>query len=104
MTKQAHGVIFLTQNVEITILGQRYVVKSEQDEAELREVARYVDAKLGELIRGGKTTSLGVVVIGALNIANEYHLFRRQMEDALQQLEERSNRLMELLEQRSGCG
>lgn len=87
-----------SRNVELTILGQKYIVKSEQDEAQLKEVARFVDARLSELTRGGRLTSVRVAVVGALNIANEYYLFRRHMEDVLAKLEERSEHLVELVE------
>lgn len=89
----------LTRNVEITILGQKYTVKSDQEEAHLREVARYVDQKLSDMNRG-RIATLSVAVLGALNIANEFHLYRRQMEEVLQKLEEQSKELAELLEQR----
>jgi cell division protein ZapA len=92
------GVSTLTRNVEIIILGQKYVIKSDQDEVHLRQVARYVDEKLSELNRG-RIATLSVAVLGALNIANEYHLYRQQMEALLQQMEERSQQLAELLEQ-----
>jgi cell division protein ZapA len=91
----------LSRNVEIIILGQKYVVKSDQDEAQLREVAQFVDAKLSELTRGGRSTTFSMAIIGALNIANEYYEYRRKMDDTLRQLEDKANRLMELLDKQS---
>ncbi len=90
----------LSRRAEITILGQKYVVKSDQDEVQLQQVAKYVDAKLRELQRGGHVNTVRVAVMGALNIANEYFLFRRRMEYLLDQMEERTDRLSELLDER----
>lgn len=89
----------LTRNVEIIILGQKYVIKSDQEEAHLREVARYVDQKLSDMNRG-RIATLSVAVLGALNIANEYHLYRQQVDGLLQKMEEQSKQLKLLLEQR----
>lgn len=89
----------MTRNVEIIILGQKYVIKSDQEEAHLREVARYVDQKLSDMNRG-RIATLSVAVLGALNIANEYHLYRQQVDGLLQKMEEQSKQLTLLLEQR----
>lgn len=89
----------MTRNVEIIILGQKYVIKSDQEEAHLREVARYVDQKLSDMNRG-RIATLSVAVLGALNIANEYHLYRQQVDGLLQKMEEQSKQLKLLLEQR----
>lgn len=93
------GVKTLTRNVEITILGQKYTIKSDQDEVALREVARFVDSRLNELNRG-RIATLSVAVLGALNIANEYFLYRRQMDEVLQRMEEQARQLKALLDQR----
>ncbi len=91
----------LRGKAEITILGQKYVVKSDQDEAQLREVAAYVDEKLRALQRGGHVNTVRVAVLGALNIANEYFEYRRRMASILDQMEERTNRLSDLVNERA---
>ncbi len=91
----------LSRRAEITILGQKYVVKSDQDEGQLKEVAQYVDSRLRELQRGGHVNTLRVAVMGALNIANEYFVFRRRVAAILDQMEERTDRLSDLLDKPS---
>jgi len=91
----------LSRQVEIKILGQTYKVKAAQDEAQLLEVAQYVDAKLSELIRGGRPASMGPIIIGTLNIANEYFMYKRHVEAKLAAIEERTNKLQALLKQKS---
>ena len=94
-------VFALSRRAEITILGQKYVVRSDQDEVQLQQVAEFVDSKLKALQRDGHVNTVRVAVLGALNIANEYFLYRRRMESMLDQMEERTNRLAELVNERT---
>ncbi len=86
----------MSRRAEITILGQKYVVRSDQDEAQLREVAAYVDKKLRELQQSGHVNTVRVAVLGALNIANEYFEYRRRMASVLDEMERRTDRISEL--------
>jgi len=68
--------------VEVEIMGQRLTVASDDDEAHVREVAGYVDAKMRQLADGRVTApSLHLAVITALNIASEYWKLRAQQEE-----------------------
>jgi len=69
------------QRVEIDIFGQTFSLLAE-DEARLREVARYVNAQMKELSQSSATIdSFRLAVLAALNIANE----RYDLADRLEQ-------------------
>ena len=93
----------MSRNVEITIWNRKFTLKSDEDEAQLREVARFVDDKLAELGRNSASAMpVNVAVLGALNIANEYFNYRRRMERALQDLELESDTLLALIDAELG--
>ena len=60
--------------VEVKIMGQKIVLRSDDEEQYIRKVAEYVDVKMQEV--GKSTNSKGkysVAMLAALNIADEYH-------------------------------
>jgi cell division protein ZapA len=62
----------MKHSVEVTIAGQRYVLKSEGDDDHLRTLASYVSAKLEEL--RGVARALPperLAILAALNLADE---------------------------------
>ena len=76
MDEQATGV------VTVEILGQRYPIRSNLDEAYVAELASYVDEKMQTAQdRSSAGDSVRVAVLAALNIADE--LFRSRDAQAL---------------------
>lgn len=60
--------------VEVKIMGQKVVLRSDDEERYIRRVADYVDGKMQEV--GTATNSRGkysVAMLAALNIADEFH-------------------------------
>jgi len=68
--------------VTVDIAGQRYPIRSELDERYVGELAAYVDQKMRAASDAAPTSDmLGLAVLVALNLADEY--FRaRQLESA----------------------
>jgi cell division protein ZapA len=59
--------------VPITVFGQTYSVRAEEDSVYIEKIARYVDTKMRTLAEStGTTDSLKVAVLAALNIADEF--------------------------------
>jgi cell division protein ZapA len=82
---------------EISIFGQSYVVKGDDPEY-IREVARYVDHKMRELLGepGSGLTTRGAV-LAAINIADEFFKHRKESQAFREEVEDRSRKMMEML-------
>ena len=60
--------------VEVTIMGQKVVLRSDDEEQYIRKVAEYVDGKMQEVSQTtGSRGKYSVAILAALNIADEYH-------------------------------
>ncbi len=58
--------------VEIKVFGQTYTVKTDAEEDYIQEVAKYVNEKMGEVLKKTKSVStLNVAILTALNIADD---------------------------------
>jgi len=69
----------MTNSKKIQIYGKTYSLKSSSAEVDAEEVAYYVDSRMKELAAaGGKTTTLDLAILTALNIAQELMELRIQ--------------------------
>jgi cell division protein ZapA len=74
--------------------GQRYPISSTLDERYVTELAAYVDQKLRAASDAAPTSDmLGLAVLVALNIADEYFRERNQQSVSSDDLHERAMRL-----------
>lgn len=77
--------------VELRILGQRLVIKSDEDEAEIRRVESYLNEKLEEVKENTTAVStLDQALLVALNVAAEFMKARAELEGAEQKADELS--------------
>jgi len=77
-----------TMKTRITIRGQQYTVRSDEQDIDLHEIASYVDAKMAEV--AGRTTTFDnytVAMLAALNIASDFERFRIQVDRELAELD-----------------
>jgi cell division protein ZapA len=85
--------------VPVEILGQRFPIKSALDESYVAELASYVDAKIRSASEATPTRdTVGVAVLAALNIADEYFRCRDLQGDWQRLLDERAGRVERLLD------
>ncbi len=83
--------------VEIRILGQKLVVKSEEQEDYIKEVEDYLNAKIDEIKESTKAVStLDLALLTALNVTGEYIRARQ----TLDKVEEKSEELIERIDRR----
>ncbi len=69
--------------IEIEIFGQKYKirVKGEEDEKYISSLTSYVDQKMREVaVKSKSVDSLKIAVLAALNIADEYFLSQKKMD------------------------
>ncbi len=80
---------------EVDICGHRLVVKSEEDEQNIRAVERYLNNKIQEVKERTKAVStLDLTILAALNITGEL----MSAEKRLGELEKKSEELLRLIQ------
>ena len=85
--------------VTVEIAGQRYPIRSALDERYVTELAAYVDQKMRAASQAAPASDmLGVAVLVALNIADEFFRAREQQSSASGDLNERAMRLERLVD------
>jgi len=93
-------VMYLDKSFNINILGQELSVLSDSGDEHVASVVKYVKDKIKE---AGNTSAnantLNVAILAALNIADEYIKFKGMKEDICNQLESRSGRLINLIDE-----
>lgn len=78
--------------VEVNILEQKLLVKSEDGEAHVKKITDYLNSKIEEVKQNSKAVStLNVVLLAAMNIADDYMATKER----LVRLEGRSKKLSE---------
>jgi cell division protein ZapA len=90
-----------SKSTTVEILGREYKIRGLADEAYVREVADYVDAKMREVSRGAATpTAERVAILAAMNIADELLQLRRANSEEMSSIERRTQSLITLLDER----
>jgi cell division protein ZapA len=85
--------------VTVEIAGQRYPIRSSLDERYVAELAAYVDQKMRAASAAAPTSDmLGLAILVALNIADEYFRIRQQHSSSSGDLNERAMRLERLVD------
>lgn len=76
-------------SVTITLRGRHYTVRSDEPEEDVRAVAEWVDRRVEDVARFTPgVDEKTVVLLAALNMASEYHRFRRRVIERLDDLDE----------------
>ena len=85
--------------MKIEIYDQSYNVSAEQDEAYLKELARFVDGRMRAVADATRTVdSLKVAVLAALNIADELFSLRERQGELEGPLRKRVEKCVALVE------
>jgi cell division protein ZapA len=86
-------------STEIFILGQKYTVKGDADEAHIKKLASFVDEKLKEVYNTNPSiTPLKAAILASLTIADELHKLKEAEEKIAKNIEERANALTGLFD------
>lgn len=88
--------------VEVNICNSQYTIKTDADEAYIQSIARYVNDKIEEIQEKTKSVStLNVVILAALNTADELFRERDKHRRVIERIEDRSKDLIDLIEQKT---
>lgn len=73
----------MKQRVQVTILGQQYLIRSTKSFEEIQQVASFVDARIAEVLAAGATAdTINAAVLAFLNVAGSYLELRKQVDEA----------------------
>lgn len=82
----------------ITILGQELSVLTDSGDEHVANVVKYVNDKVEEVGKAKNNINvLNIAILAALNIADEYIKYKGVKEDICNQLERRSEKLLNLI-------
>jgi cell division protein ZapA len=90
--------------VEIKVFGQTYTVKTDAEEEHVKEIARYVNEKMEEVLKKTKSVStMNVAILTALNIADDLLKEKEKRITLLREIEVKSKDLAEKIDTKI-CG
>ena len=85
--------------VTVDIGGHRYPIRSDLDERYIAELAAYVDQKMRAAVDAApESDMLGLAILVALNVADDYFRARQQQSSAHGELNERALRLEQIVD------
>lgn len=89
----------MKRTMEVSIMGQKFMIKSESDEDYVLQVAQFVDRRINEVMQNTRSVaSLNVAILAAMNIADEYFKYQRDKQDKLNKVEKKVTDLVELID------
>jgi cell division protein ZapA len=81
--------------IRITILGNEYLIKSDENGREVQRVAEFVNRKFEEINESKQGLSeRKTAILAAFHIANDYFQLQRKQEDIVAELRRRSEALI----------
>lgn len=85
--------------VHVEVLGQRYPIRSSLEPRYVQELAAYVDQKMRAASEASPSSdALGLAVLSALNIADEFFRMRDQQRSSRGELVERTLELERIVD------
>ena len=82
-------------SVEVKILGQKLVLRADEDPKHLERLAQFINRKADEVSAGTSVSTPKLMVLTAINIANEYFRALEEMRVLKKEVSERSKILLE---------
>jgi cell division protein ZapA len=89
----------MKRQVTVNIAGQKYVLRSDEDEEDVKAVASYVDARIREIQKLTRTADTQAhVTLAALQIAEELFGERRMRAELRKRIREKGQSILQFLE------
>jgi cell division protein ZapA len=89
--------------VTVMIAGQKYTLRSDEDDAAVRALAAYVDQRFREVQKQSRAADTqAVAILTALRIAEELFADRAETGNLKRQIREKGQALLQFLERQGG--
>jgi len=76
------------ESVEVTIIGQRYMIRGNASREYIKQLAEFVDARIRDVYRNSPgTTPLKASILAALMVSDELHKLSRDHDDVKQRID-----------------
>ena len=87
------------RQIEISVMGQKFMVRADTDDDYVQKVASYVNEKMQDIIRSTKSVaSLNVAILAAMNIADELFKNRANSSKSQKIVEQKIQDMIELID------
>jgi cell division protein ZapA len=92
----------LKKRYEIKILGRELAVLSDAEDEQVANVVRFVNERIEDILQSSDgLRTVDVAILAALNISEDYLKLKGVNQDLYDQLEHRSEKLIQLIENAS---
>ena len=92
----------MKKRYDIKILGQELAVLSDAEDEQVANIVRFVNDKMENIVRSSdEIRILDVAILAALNITEDFLKLKGVNQDLCDQLEQRSEKLIQLIENAS---
>lgn len=89
----------MKRSVKVSVANQQFTLKTDATARYVKNLASYVDDKLAEAKKSGRTaTTQSLALLAAMNIADELFELREQHDALKREVRERSQRIMKVLD------
>tara|TARA_Y100000590_G_C15629310_1_gene980586 strand:- start:812 stop:1114 length:303 start_codon:yes stop_codon:yes gene_type:complete len=89
--------------VKVNILGQDYFIKTKANPKYFKEVSKYVNNRMKEIIDSGidkNTQQLKIAVLACMNITDELLSYRNENEKILDEIESKSSSIIDYIDEK----
>jgi len=87
------------QTHEVSILNQKFILKSDADERYVQKVADYLNKKIHDIMHNSKSVStLNVALLAALNVADDFFRMREKNKESHHSVEQKIKELVSFIE------
>ena len=89
--------------VKVNILGQDYFIKTTANPSYFKEVSKYVNDRMQEIIDSGvdkNTQQLKIAVLTCMNITDELLAYKENKDNVLSQIELKSSSIIEYIDEK----
>jgi len=89
----------LAGNITINILGKEYSIKSDVEESYANQIAECLNQNIEEVLKTTKTVAtLNILILTAMNIANDYFQAKKLNEELIAVVEAKSGEVVNYID------